>query len=469
MLILGNVNTQLTFEGVSQKELSLGWGMTPFNVSLAKNISVIIDQLSQAQLSQFLVDPSRAIDLTPSSLRSKPCTLGVNSLTAQNCQRSFFVPGGVEFAAPEVQENRASSDMDIFLVRNQQGYMLDFDEGDSTWREKNPADCQVYGFPFAAFYLCLRDSGYNILDARKSFLVRAIEDELTRPYQDLVQCPNSIAARSKCRSDTSWHSNPGWATRLTATFRRANVAYSMSNATILSHTFSDSPPVPAPMNATEMLQAYRDAFGDFEDLPDVLKVLADPEGTEVFPMYTYPAVVWWCLKGVSSLGAQNPAMVTRAADTLYCLLAMVLYYCQPGLYARALMKPALNRTALDPDIQKFAADLLAIAPPDTQVYLSGLRYQIVVGRARLVAYVVLCGVTLGLCLCVLVFGSYAPVASHVPETSPFPSWDSLVNCEVKHGSGAAVDHRAYSASSLKGETLVRAAADMRIRLLDDVV
>lgn len=221
------------------------------------------------------------------------------------------------------------------------------------------------------------------------------------------------------------------------------------------------------MNARDLLQGYRDAFGDFNGIQDFLKLLANPDGTKLFPLYVYPAFVWACLKGVTSLGSQNPAVVTRAADALQCLFAIMLYYCQPSLYARAVMEPARNGTAATETFKKFAADMVAIAPPDTEVFLSGLRYQIVVGRATLLAYVLLSGVTLILCLGVLVFGSCSSIAVKMPDTGPFPTWDSIMNCEVEYRSGAALDHGHYSPRALKGKRLVRAATDMKIRLMSN--
>lgn len=145
--------------------------MTPFNVSLAKNMSVIADQLSQAQISVFLSDPSRAVDVTPSSLRSRPCTQGANSPTRENCERTFFIPGGVEFAAPTVHSDSGSSDTEVFLVRDQQGYLLEFKEGNRTRQYNEVGSYEVYGFPFAAFHLYLKNSANNTLDARKRYLI----------------------------------------------------------------------------------------------------------------------------------------------------------------------------------------------------------------------------------------------------------------------------------------------------------
>lgn len=163
----GNVNTQLTFDAAHQTSLSYGWGMSPFNASLAKNVSLVADELLQAQLAMFLSDPTRAVDITPSSLRAIPCSHGPNSESGQNCKRTFFIPGGIEFAAPTVYGDNPPSKSDVFLVKDQQGYLLDFQEADKGRQFDEVSQCQVYGFSFGAIHLCLKNSAENTLDARE--------------------------------------------------------------------------------------------------------------------------------------------------------------------------------------------------------------------------------------------------------------------------------------------------------------
>lgn len=139
--------------------------MTPFNASLAKNATIVADQLLQAQQSGFLSNPSRAVDITPKSLRSIPCSQGPNSPSDQSCERTFFLPGGVEFAAPRFHKTRESFGADVFLAKEQQGYLLNYRELGSRWHVDDAAGCQVYGFPFAAFHLCLKNVAENIVDA----------------------------------------------------------------------------------------------------------------------------------------------------------------------------------------------------------------------------------------------------------------------------------------------------------------
>ena len=213
-----------------------------------------------------------------------------------------------------------------------------------------------------------------------------------------------------------------------------------------------------------MLTAYRWAYGNFSGVQDLLSLLTNPEETSLFTLRSFPALVWGCLKGISSLGSQNPAVNTKAADTLQCLLAIMLYYCQPSLFARKFLR--LQTPPENPKLRGFYEMLKVMAPADTRVSLAGSKFQIIVGQGTLVAYVILCGVALVLCLVVLSVGSLKCVADRIPDTTPFPSWDNDVHCEMKRVvNGDEVEAaRGAELGRLKGGEMVKAAAGMRVRL-----
>lgn len=158
----------MTFDVIDEPRLSSGWGMSPFNASLAKNISVISDQILIAEMFSFLSHPARTINITPGPLRSIQCSRGPESQGGQICERTFFIPGGAELAGVTVYDDFKSTQSDVFLAQHQQGYLLHFQESDDWWRAGEAASCQAYGFAFAAFQLCLRNRAENVLDARES-------------------------------------------------------------------------------------------------------------------------------------------------------------------------------------------------------------------------------------------------------------------------------------------------------------
>ncbi|KAF2812580.1 uncharacterized protein BDZ99DRAFT_461241 [Mytilinidion resinicola] len=423
---MSNVNTRMVFDVLEEARASRGWGMSLYNTSLAKNVSAVADQLVQADLAMFLSERSRSVDITPMKLRSIPCSHFPGTPNTQNCRRAYFVPGGVELAAAPTDNESNHNKTDVILARSQRGYIFDFIEGpamNEEWHFEADTDCEVYGFPFGAFHLCLKNPANNTLNAR------------------IVHCPNDISTLSDCHTNKTWHSRPGWTTSLTTTFRDADVAYSKINGTILSHTFT-SPALVAPVSASEMLAGYRSAFSSFPDLAALLNLFADSKATNLFSLYVYPAMIWANLKSVEALGPQNPAVVTRAQDTLQCLLAIMLFYCQPSLFARALAQYAENATLGDafPTLKVFAEELIHESPADTEVVEAVTRYQLQVGRATLVAYVVICGTALGACLVALGWAAWVEGTGkvRVPETTPFPAWDERVRCRVesvRDGSG----------------------------------
>jgi hypothetical protein len=248
----------------------------------------------------------------------------------------------------------------------------------------------------------------------------------------VVYCPDSISTNKHCHSNKTWLSNPGWASILTTTFRKATVAYSGTNGTILAHKFSAASEISAPVNASEMLQGFRAAWGNFTDMTSIVKLVTDPEESKLFTLRVYPAMVWSNLKGIDAL-RDDPTVATRAADTLQCLLAIMLYFCQPAVFSRILAPYANNATLGDsmPLRREFADYLLSISPPDTIVTVADLRYQLVVGSATVIAYIALCGTALVICAIALGWSACTTRNRPLPWISSFPSFDQAAKCKIQ--------------------------------------
>jgi hypothetical protein len=110
----------------------------------------------------------------------------------------------------------------------------------------------------------------------------------------------------------------------------------------------------------------------------------------------------------------------------------LMYFAQPGLYAQGLKISNLaSANGTDPDVVKFAHDLETIAPPDTPVFLADLRYQLVVGRGSLVAYLTLTALTLAVCLGLIAYNAGAPGSRRVPKhTTSCPTYDIHQHCTI---------------------------------------
>lgn len=116
----------------------------------------------------FLSQPYRSVDITPSADRSVPCSHIPGQNNTKNCRRIYYMPGGLELTT--TQQVKKIVESEVVVAQNQQGYVLDFLEGpgiNEEWSFKSDTECQIYGFPFGAFHLCLRNGGPNTLQARK--------------------------------------------------------------------------------------------------------------------------------------------------------------------------------------------------------------------------------------------------------------------------------------------------------------
>jgi len=243
-------------------------------------------------------------------------------------------------------------------------------------------------------------------------------------FSEIVQCPQDLTASSTCQSDNTWHGQPGWRTTLTSTFRPANVAYSRLNGSIVSFSFTSEEEKPAPVGSKNMLQAYRDAFGSFTSALEVMALWTAPSQADMFPIYAYPAIVAANLKGVNKLGQHNPAVQNRAAASLQCILAIMIYYAQPSLFARYLSTVKYE----DESLQTFKKDILSISPPGTKSTVAVPRYQIVVGQSTLIAYLVLSAVPLLACTAIVLFVTLSSTGREIPSLTPFPPLDVAVRC-----------------------------------------
>jgi hypothetical protein len=171
--MIGQVDIELAFSPVPSETPYLGYSMQPMNASMAMEYIGLSDLVLSARLSGFLGDSTRSIDLTPSSERAKPCGLNgaTQSMAGSSCKRTYFVPGQILAIAPELLFDASFPAADTTLTKNHQGFLLEFDTGDSSLEFDAARECRTYsgryfGVTTGAVRLCVGDSGLNGLQAR---------------------------------------------------------------------------------------------------------------------------------------------------------------------------------------------------------------------------------------------------------------------------------------------------------------
>jgi hypothetical protein len=99
----------------------------------------------------------------------------------------------------------------------------------------------------------------------------------------MIKCPTALASAQKCLTDTTWRRNATSAitTSLYTILRKADVAYHRRNGSIAWSTFTSDPVVYAPINATELLNAYDNfAMGTQSLVNDLTEFMAaSPQST----------------------------------------------------------------------------------------------------------------------------------------------------------------------------------------------
>ncbi|OAP58486.1 hypothetical protein AYL99_07576 [Fonsecaea erecta] len=416
VLIMSEVGTVLRFDKVGQTVAPLGFGLGSLNTSVAITLSPFTDILLGASFSQFLDDPTHAVDISDAS-RRKACTATAGVGSGRTCERSIYLAAGQEEIAAQITTD-AHPRADSWLVEDQQGYVLRFTEGDAGWVFDNGTECRTYyteavGSTLGAFRLCAKNVASNQIQARYS------------------SCSYADTLARNCDKESAWNSTPTWSTSLSSTLRHARIAYSRLNGTIISHEFSKMSETTAPLKSTDLLQAWDNFLGLANDTDlttsTTLEILGLGAGK-----FMFPAMIASMLNSIAELVSRSPALQSRAVNSLQALLAIPIYFCQTGYIERQVV------SELPSNILFTNYDNIVLPnglERNSPVYFTVSRNQIVVGLASVIAYVVLSGLTLVLCFMALGAATFTERSRHVPDTSAFPLLDFCRHCIVttKHG------------------------------------
>jgi len=171
--IQGQVDIRLAFSTESSQKPYMGYYMNPMNASMAVEYLGISDLVLSSKFSSFLDDTSRSIDLTSKMEPQKTCGLNAGGQDTSGCHRRYFIPGEMLYVAPDLLNDPSHPSADTIILSNHQGFLFDFDAGDSAMEFDMNRDCRTYssryfGAEVGAIRLCVGSSSSNELQARKS-------------------------------------------------------------------------------------------------------------------------------------------------------------------------------------------------------------------------------------------------------------------------------------------------------------
>jgi hypothetical protein len=129
---------------------------------------VASDLIFGATFSDFL-SSNHVVDVTQPTDREN-CTANRTGTKAKPCSATYYVPGGIESSIPAILNSNDFARSDVFLFKDQQGYVLEFEDGNMQ-RQYNTSECSAYGSDQLAFAICLQNGGNNEVHAREQMVL----------------------------------------------------------------------------------------------------------------------------------------------------------------------------------------------------------------------------------------------------------------------------------------------------------
>jgi hypothetical protein len=181
-----------------------------------------------------------------------------------------------------------------------------------------------------------------------------------------------------------------------------------------------SDPVPAPISAAGLLQAL-DVILETSPKNDNATISSSILGPQ---SNFFGRIVAAQMYRLTSMATAYSGVESKGVNAIQALLANVLYYGQPGSLAGTVL-PFTGSSMPATSSAPFYASM-----PSTDFKLAVARYQLNVSRPTLLAYAILGGVTLSICISALVFTTFGDILEGGAETTLFPVLDFWTNCVV---------------------------------------
>ncbi|KAF1848659.1 uncharacterized protein K460DRAFT_403936 [Cucurbitaria berberidis CBS 394.84] len=410
VLIMSNVNTELTYIAIGDTVKPMAFGMEPFNSSVAPQLGVMEDMLFNLGYVSFLSNPLHAIDITPDVARHEGCAKGMGLEPNQSCLHEILIAQEFQNVNANLPLSR-SSDSQVVLSANQQIFLLEF--RDNIKGTASALDCKDFNAGPAFYTLCISDMQDGSINAR------------------MIPCPANLIVNKQCKNDTSWRSSRGFSTSLHASYVPATVAYQRLDGRILWHEVQ-SDPQPAKLNAADVLDALSAILATNSTAAGVVAsnpILGSPTNF-------FGRLVAGHMYRIGRLNlSTNIEAHWKGTNALQNLLGITLFYCQNGILSQTVLPFLSNST----DISDFYSRGAFEQPAKSSlVSFADTRYRIRVGRGTLYAYIALSGFTLSVCIITLLIGSLLELTHFDAEPTLYPSLDFYTQCRVEDANGKII-------------------------------
>jgi hypothetical protein len=147
-----------------------GFGVGTFNSSLATILQPISDLVISTKFKDLLLsDPDLSADISEDSDRAA-CAKAATISPENGCRYRYYLPGGIEIYAPTLLAGHGFNyrgTVHPALSINQNGFILEFADGDPHYHYNLSTDCFISGFVIGAFQLCIQNTLANQLQVCK--------------------------------------------------------------------------------------------------------------------------------------------------------------------------------------------------------------------------------------------------------------------------------------------------------------
>jgi hypothetical protein len=440
VLIMSKVDIVETYHPVEGTKSPTNFGMDTFDPAVAPQLGVMQDMLFNIDYVKFLWNPLHVV--AESGLlkdESKYCVRGVSITAERSCSRTVTLAQELQNIEANWTDLNSYPNSEAVISLSQQVYVLEY--ADNVEIRNLSLNCHIFQSGPAFYRICTENMNDSI-------------------QASLTACPDQLVNAGRCHHDESWLTSPGWTTSLKASFVNATVVYGRRFGIILSldpHTTQ----IPVIISAADLL--------------NVLKIFLEtaPSSTQGLsssilgqPTHMFGRLVAGHMVRLSKLVSKSPEIRVRAVNSLQSLMAMALYYSQPGMLSQAVLPVSGNTTA--------AQNKLAFGqtPPNSILAMAETRYHISVGYGTLIAYIVLGGVALTICFLTLFVGTISELLRHDAEPTLYPALDFYTQCKVQTDTGVVVSAKKRADLGWTvGQALFRDISGMRVvrrqRILGD--